>query len=315
MKASNRWSRGKKPLIEEQQEWLRDFLGYYCEYQLIEKYNPEEYHRFPTTGYLCYDGRRTNTVRRYLESLNIVKKDWGGESLNPVDEEILKILPGFSKEPVFDTKGTQKKKVTYSWEHEKDTAVSNVYDKYIDISDFTPEEMIYLFLHEKDYSFKTLKRVRYNNHTIELLCIYPKVFLETADQNIIRARALEYAQKHLDKVIAHAYGIRLRVVQEGHHNLNFSESEKLISPTGIAETLEKVERDMRLLHRARLELLVLGRIAKREGVDQYTEVITDFSVEYLTEQAPLWMNSEEKEENELMRIMLRKSTVEELELV
>lgn len=313
MKHENIWSRKKKPLEEEQQEWLRDFLGYYAEYQLNEKYEPEGIHRFPTTSYLCHDGRRTNTVRRYLESLNIIKKNWDGESLDPVDEEILKILPGFSEEPVFDTRGTQTKKNTYSWETEKESAVNNVHDKYIHINEFTPEQMIYLFLHENDYSFKILKRVRYNNHISELLCIYPKALLQTADHNIIRSRALEYAHTHLDKIFAHAYGIRLRIVQEGHHNLNFSEAKKLVDPKGIAETLEKVEGNIRLLRRARLELLVLGRIAKREGLNRYTEAITDFAVEYLTEQAPLWMDSEEREEKELARIMLRESTVEELD--
>lgn len=311
MKTEKSWSKKRKPLQEEQQEWLINFLGYYAEYQLYATYYPEKRHSFPTVFYICSDKRRLPTVRRYLETMNLIERGWSKE-IAPVDEEILKIIPGFSEEPTFDTKGTNLKEGRYSYSNDEEFPVETVHDKYLEINNFTPKQMIHVFIYQDQYSFKILSRKMYNSHA-SMLCVYPKALLNTADQNVIRIRAFEYAKEHLNVILSHAYKIRIKVIHDLDISINSSNHpEALLIPNRISEILEKVRWNMRLLHRAQLELKVLKRIIEREGVDRFPELLTNFAVEYLTEQAPLWLDSGNVIERDLARIMLRGSTVEEL---
>ena len=156
MKTKNFWEREKrKPLTEEQQEWLLYYLGYHSQEELLKRYDKNHTPKLVSATDIFNDKRRIPTVRKYLESLNLIQKGWN-KNFEPINEEILNILPSYAKEPVFDTAGIKKIQKEHSHNECETVPAKSIHDKYIKIDSLIPEQMIHIFLYQESYSFRIL---------------------------------------------------------------------------------------------------------------------------------------------------------------
>lgn len=293
--------------LGEQDRWRLLLCGLYALRELQIKYNNNVKVSNISTGYLCYDKRRTPTVRKFLEGIKLVEESFRtSEDLSPIPAEVEKLLEGFSKEPQFNTSGYITKKSSYSWEKEKQTPITDLGQVYQDTNDLNAFEIIYVYLHQDLYDFREFKhtthyrnRSRYSgktSHTNYYLKIYPLSAIPSASNSSLVASGETFAKAHATKILSAAFKLKFRALNDKEP---FTELEK------ISSRLSSVEEKLRLLHRTRRELLVLQRMAQELGDETLNKIVVDTGVAYIRRKAPLWLNSVDKEEKDLSMLVCK----------
>lgn len=281
--------------------WKLLLCGYYALRELEIKYSSNLQITKIKTGYLCGDKRRTSTVRKFLEGIKLVEEDYRtSENLTPIPEEVEKLLEGFSKEPRFNTSGYITKKASYSWEKDVHTTVMDLGQVYLNTSALNAFEIIHVYLHQNLYDFREFRHIthyqnrnRYtgkNSHIRYSLKIYPLSAIPSASNSSLIAAGESFAKSHATKILSEAFNLKFRAIDD---KKPYTELEK------ISSRLSSVEEKLRLLHRTRLELLVLQRKAQELGDKDLNNLINDTGVKYIKRRAPLWINSTDKEERNL----------------
>jgi hypothetical protein len=293
--------------LPEMNQWLILFLGYYADHKLEGKYNKEYKASSIKAGYLCHDGRRVPTVRRYLESINLIQPSYSTqEILTPIDANVEPLLAGYSKEPVFDVSGyTISKK--HHWSSDEPIAMSDRGEAYIKLDDFNAYEIIHVYLNQNEYDIKLFKHTssgsgRYGSstNTIYYVKAFPKKHIDSIDDTIIIAHNETYAKAHAQTVLSKTFRCRFRALKD---DLEF------LTLESIQKRIQKVKEKQRLLHRVLKELRVIERKSIMKGDTAYQEAILKTSMAYLKRQAPLWVNNGDLDERKLAMLILKGTSI------
>lgn len=290
--------------LPEKEQWMVSFLGYYALRKLEEKYDTKSnIDRKINASHICYDGRRIPSVRKHLGKL-ILSSYSTQDTLTPIDEEVEKLLAGYSIEPKFNVTGYKKEKENSYSSSKVTKPLEHRGEAYLDIDDLSAGEVIHIYLNQHLYdiqlfSISTTYRNR-SHYTQEHVCysvkVFPLVLLEFLDEAIIHAHNEVYAKGHAREILTHTYGCKFRVIKDDHD---------YISTTNVRCRISQVSEKVRLLQRTLKELKVLER--KLDAAPEHTNEIAIMrsSMEYITQQAPLWINSEEDDKKNLAMMVLK----------
>lgn len=310
-------------------EWLTKFLGCYAHDKLIMKYfNHNKDERFAISlNCICSDKRRAPTVRKFLESRNLIVPTYFNPVV-PIDEEVEKILSGSSKEPSFDLTAMKSR---YRHGYTEDLPMDNPEDGYKTISDFISEEYVYIYLHQEEYDFKNVTHKYTNGKTgstreSHYLKLFPKALIASLDENIVDKHIEVYALEHIQEVMSNAFGIKLYalhncvpifmdeeeraklpfhpiVYESGSHTLY--NKDKNFSREDLNNRVENVREMARFYGRALKELLVLQRHCNKLGEDQFKKHIHNTSRSILQDQAPMWLHDDNESKQALAMMVLK----------
>lgn len=282
------------------QEWLLKFLGYYVENKLRIKFNLKNDYTI-NLNFICHDKRRIPTARRFLESLNLIKLSYStSTAMDYCDEEIEKILPSQSQEPVFSTSGIIKER-KYSLDTTK--AATNRVDLYKNIDCFNSKELIHIYLNQDNYDFHILKKIHTyyrkrlpkTSERFELL-VYPKEKIENADDNIFKALVKEYADKHAREILTHALDIPFKYLDD---------KKSYTTVTEIGSHINKVLDKIGQLELIKEDLFNLRDAVKKIGEEEYSKLLTEKSIEYVENRSPIWAYKGNDEQKILATLRLK----------
>lgn len=300
--------------IGQYEMWVLLTLGHYALYKIQERYDSENTTRRPTICGLVQDGRRYPTVRKYLVEKGLIKDSFRTDTtMDFIDEEIEKLLPGSMKEPQFNTSGYIKKKREYS-SGEDLIPVTDLGEVFIDVENFNAYEIIYVYLHQNEYDFrmfstKTIStnrrnRYSYGSSTSEYihhdLKIYPLAEMSGAGDASLIAAGETYSKAHACEVLTATFGIKFR---------GLDDDKDFLTLAAINERVEKVEEKLRLLHRACAELKVLRRKAAKMGDEALSKKVIDTGLHYVRRSAPLWLNSNNREKKNLAQLLCKGTNI------
>ena len=289
--------------IPDQQRWILYLLKEYVTNKLHERYSPNVKLSPITIGSLCSDKRRTNTVWKLLNSKNLIKGYT--TALDLVPEEIEKLLLGVSiKEPEFNTSGyIETGSCSYD---KKEVPISDLGVVYLNIEELSAYEVIHVYLHQDLYDIREFK----NTHHYEKSTFYgssgqyvsykTKVFplaaITPSSEASIIAAGETYAKGHARNILTAAFGIKFRAIDN---------EKDYLSDGIISERLEAVESKLRLLRRARKELLVLQAKTTTLGDAALKDTVVKTGIKYIRRKAPIWINSKDREEKALSMLVLK----------
>lgn len=296
--------------LPEEEKWLLIYLRIYAEDQLINKYSPNNDKINQKIEYrICSDKRRYNTVRKHLCNLGVAKiKDYCGD-LVPVHEKILEIMGTLAIAPVFDTSGIFKESKVYGTSTIGIPAKNPIHC-YPVISHMNCRELMYIFLHQDEYVFA--KTVRINKvYKSYFLRVYQKNLIDSLHKNIYRAHAELYGRDHLPSLLNKMYGMNIRALYSDRHygdwrsSLCHFDKDSEVSEQHLTERLVEITRQVRLLKRACREIYRLREKIRETGQDAYNQCLVKTAVDYILENAPLWINGNDRDEKELATIFLK----------
>lgn len=131
-----------------------------------------------------------------------------------------KNAPLMAKAPMFETSGRKTVKKD-SWSEATENRLVDELGNYRELlgyqSNFTDEEMIYIYLHLSDYDYRKIVknnpagshgRHHYQASTTEYHKIYPKVLLSDLSKGVFYGHAMEYLDTHIEWVIKNVLGIK-----------------------------------------------------------------------------------------------------------
>lgn len=284
------------------QHWVILLCGFYAEKKLQEMYDLEgklDKHKYNNIriSSICSDKRRTNTVRKHLESLNLVQTSYYTDAdLVTVDEEIEKLLKGFSKEPEFHTSGYIKEKDYYS--DDKVNPVTNIGDLYRDIYEFSASEIIHVYLNHAQYNFKMFKTTstyrsrktsyQEKTHVRYDLKIFPLAALDKTDEVALLANNETYAKAHANAILSYAFDLNF---------IALDNKKPYFTVEDLETRIQQVKDKQRVLRRTLAELSVLKRKAETLK-DSYKDTILNSSLNYVRRRAPIWINDKEADASE-----------------
>lgn len=317
-------------MTAEQSTWLTKFLGCYARDKLIMKYydHNKDVRISISATHICSDGRRTPTVRGFLERQDLVMPTYA--NLVPIEEEVEKILSGFTKEPVFELTAL---KHSYSSDT---TPMDNPEDGYKVISDFISEEYVYIYLNQDKYDFKNVTHKYTNSRTGSVreshhLKLFPKALISSLDDNIVEKHIEVYALEHTQEVMSKAFGIKLNALHNyipifmdeedqkklPFHPIVYNDSgsytsynkDKTYSLEDLNNRVENVREMTRFYGRALKELLVLQRHCNQLGEDQFKKHIQNASRDILQDLAPMWLNDKDENKKKIAMMVLKGTSV------
>ena len=289
--------------LGEQEKWIRLLCGFYAEKKLEEKYDTKNAASSIRVASFCIDGRRIPTVRKFLESKGLVVSSYKTDpTLEPIDEEVEKLIPGFTKEPEFQTDGYRKEDNSYGDDNIK--PVKDLGDLYLPVNRFSAVELCYIYLNQSQYDFREFKTTNiyrdkrswsdrtYVSYTLK---IFPANAIESTDEVALLANNEDFAKKNAQTALTAAF------------NLNFKALDNK-KPYFTIEDLDarilKVEDKLRLLRRTLAELSVLKRKASQLG-DSYKDTILQANLDLIRRRAPMWLNSDNDDEKTIGKLFLK----------
>lgn len=298
----------KYPGLNDHELWTLILCSRYASKELYSKYAINCNDRIIHATSLCVDGRRIPTVRRYLESVNLIKTSYStDDNLEIIPEEIEKLIPSCStKEPEFNTSGFFSKKEHY-WQSEGTlTPITDLGEVYLDVSHLNAYEIIHLYRNQQLYDFREFKHTRYtkhhhysntsSSHSNYYLKVYPLSAVTPASDASVVAAGQAFAKDHAREVLSAAFNLKFRAIND---------SKAYTTEQAITERLADVEEKLRLLHRTRKELLVLRAKTTTLGDEALTQLVIDTGIKYIRRKAPLWMNSDDAEKKKLAMLVLK----------
>lgn len=294
--------------LTESDLWKLLFCSAYALKELFTKYGKEcDVPRISVMS-LCCDGRRTPTVRKSLMKANLMVGNSPDDNLEPIVEEVEKILQTLStKEPQFNTSGYITKK-EYSWKSDNDIRpITDLGEVYLDLHDLDAYEIIHVYLNQQLYDIREFKVNRtHTNHrgyygsskvyTSYYLKIYPLSYVNPASDASVIAAGEAFSKKHARETLSAAFNLKFRAIND---------EKEYTTKEAIDKRIDKVEEKIRLLQRTRKELRVLQAKATTLGDEALKKLTIDTSIKYIKRKAPLWMNSDDTEKKKLAMLVLK----------
>jgi hypothetical protein len=305
-----RWNDETYKHLPEKEQWLVNFLGHYAALKLNKKYDTKSKLQSPVinAGYLCCDGRRIPTIRKHLN--NLIEPSYPtNDILTPKDEEVEKLLAGYSVEPKFNTTGYRKTKEN-SWSEEVLIPIQDRGRAYRNIDKLSAGEVIHVYLNQHLYDIQlftvtTVRKGSYGNGSSDnhryFVKVFPIALIDTLDDAILHAHNETFAKSHAKEVLSASLGCRFRAIKDDKGFLSLAES---------TQRIWDVEDKMRILRRTLKELKVLQRNIAKVGDEQFKSNVIATSYEYLRMYAPLWVNNDkDSDRKELAMLMLKGSSL------
>lgn len=295
--------------LPEKEIWTILLLGNYALKKLEGVYDGKNNHTQITTSSFSSDRRRAPTIRKHLISLGLINNSYSfNDNLRLIDDEVEKILGGYSIEPKFNTTGyIEQRKNSYSSDMEL-TPVTDLSDVYRGIEDLNAYELIHVYLNQGLYDFKIFKttsiyrnRKSFGDNSYDRydLKLYPISALEVTDGAALIANSETFAKNHAREILTAAFGCKFKCL---------SDDKEYMTKDAVSKRLENLEDKLRRLHRARKELLILQRKLDTLGEEALQKKLFSTSFEYIHTQAPLWINNQEdKTKNELAVLICKGS--------
>lgn len=295
--------------LKEKEVWTILFLGNYALRKLEEIHDDKNKRTYISVGNICPDARRAPTVRKHLFSLGLLSGVCAiDENLTPVEEEIEKILRGYSIEPKFNTSGyITKNRNSYSSDTEL-IPVTDLSEVYIGIDDLNAYELIHVYLNQELYDFKIFKTTSIyrdkrtcNNSSYDRydLKLYPISALEVTDGAALKANSETFAKNHAREILTAAFGCKFKCI---------SDDKEYMTKEAVTKRLENLEDKLRRLQRSRKELLILQRKLNTLGEEALQKKLFSTSFEYIHTQAPLWINNQEDRTKNELAILICKGS-------
>jgi hypothetical protein len=270
---------------------------------------------FPITS-VCSDKRRMPTVRKYLSGLKLID-DCSYHSLNPVDDEVEKILPGSSVEPSFDLTA---KKTSSSY-----LPLDTPTEGYRGMHSFSSKELIHIYLNQKDYDFYVVISGRNSEH--KTLRLFKKSLIGSLDENIVTNHIEKYALEHIQEILREAFRVKIQALHNYQYVYTRDEDEDplpydsfvynvtsagthfdkeaVFGEKDLSDRIEKVSELVRFFGRALKELLVLQRHCQKMGSDTFREHILNTCRTHLQDMAPMWMTDDDKDKRDIALMVLK----------
>lgn len=276
--------------IPEREQWTLLLCGNYALNQLLTKYEKSNSTRLTyRLGCYCSDKRRYPTVIKQFRSLNLITEAYQ-DSITPCDSEIEKLLPGFSKEPTFNTQG-YKKESEYSYSsREVIKPLKEKGEAYRPLSDMNAFEVIYVYLNQDKYDFEefkhttsiTNKKRYYSTNTFDTYTVkvFPKEFNDTLEDGIIAENIKEYAKKNAREILSTAFKLNLKAIDD---NLPY------FSIKDLQKRLAEVTNKIRVLEIVQIELQAILMDTESMSEEAYLDKILSAARDYTTAQSPLWI--------------------------
>jgi hypothetical protein len=284
--------------LPERKRWLIHLLSLYAESKLTTMYENKTM-RYTIRG-VCPDRRRVPTVRKYLEDLNLIQPSYhSNEEIAMREEEIEKLLPGYTKEPEFNTSGVTPIK-KYSYSEDKSEAISDPGIVYQRLRDLGAYETIYVYLHQDDYVFQKFTETYRNSRSVSgseynFVSIFPKKHIDILNDNILKAQNEEFAKTHPKEVLSKLLKIRFRNIKDDDFCLTLEDTSRCISET---------QKSLRFYSRLLKEYKILERHLTKTGDEAFKSSVIKTSRDYITRKAPLWIVGEDKEKKKLAQMFL-----------
>lgn len=293
----------------ETERWKVKLLGDYALKKLLKIYDPERLKKFnPLLSHYSEDKRRIPTVRRSLEDEHLIFPSYNtNDSITFMPDAIEKILPGFSKEPEFDTKGYIVKR-EYSSLPPDIIPLKNRGDLYreIDSYDFNAYEIIHIYLNQKDYDFRIFKTTYihknkksfYGYGTTEYfsLKVFPLKLIQEADKNILDANINDYIKNNAGEILTETFETPFNCI---------GNDKPFLSQKEVTERLYEVRDKIRHLQYVEKELATLETKFIEKGNKECTKTILEKGYEYVIERSPLWITDEDNDNKELAMMILK----------
>jgi hypothetical protein len=294
--------------LPERDLWQLLLLGHYAQNKIKGKYDDKNK---PSPIYargFCQDGRRVPTVRKFLHSKGLISFSWGtDDTFIPEEEACENLLSGSMKKPEFNTSGYTTKKKEYSYSKEETIPVTDLSQVYKEVDDLNAYEVIYVYLHQKDYDFKVFTTTthysgnrrngfsnkKYDSYTLKL---YPVSALDTMDEKTYTANSETFARNHAKEILTAAFDLKFRALHDDKEYMSLKE---------VTKRIWDVEDKMRLLRRTLKELKVLQRKAGGLGDKALQKKLMSTSASYIKRKAPLWLNSKDSEKKELSLLVCK----------
>lgn len=295
--------------LPEKEIWTILLLGNYALRKLEEIHDDKNKRTYISVGNLCPDARRAPTVRKHLFSLGLINNSYSfDDNLRLIDDEVEKILGGYSIEPKFNTTGyVEKSKNSYSSDMEL-TPVTDLSEVYRGIDDLNAYELIYVYLNQGLYDFKIFKTTSIyrdkrtcNNSSYDRydLKLYPISALDITDGAALIANSETFAKNHAREILTAAFGCKFKCL---------SDDKEYMTKEAVTKRLENLEDKLRRLQRSRKELLILQRKLNTLGEEALQKKLFSTSFEYIHTQAPLWINNQEDRTKNELAILICKGS-------
>ncbi len=325
------WNNEEYKDMPEKDIWVIKLCGYYTEKSLFKKYTPDIKTSEIKISDICHDLRRINTVRKHLESLNLIvpAPAWLKMGiLNPVEEDIEKILSDYATKPKFNISGIKKEK-EYSYSTEKESPVKCRLDCYKKIDTMLAGEIIYIYLHQDEYDFQKITK-KMNKYSETALRVYPVNGIDTLEENILNAKLNKFAKENVQEILSKVSGSKIQALYNRYREYSFDEgeisgkhftkeaylpvaeydSDSQFTLTDIQNRIALVKKQQRFLDRALYELLMLQKQAQDLGEEKFQETILETTRETITERAPIWaFDTENTSKRELALTLLKGTSI------
>jgi len=321
------WNNEEYKGMPEKDIWVIKLCGYYTEKRLFNKYTHNAKNSVLKISYICHDLRRINTVRKHLESLNLIvpAPAWLKEEiLNPVEENIEKILSNYATKPKFNISGIKKEK-KYSYSTEKESPVKCRLDCYKKIYTMLAGEIIYIYLHQDEYDFQEVIK-KSSNYTETTLRVYPVNSIDTLEENILNAKISKFAKENVQEILSKVLGSEIQTFHNRYREYSWDEgktpdkhftkeaylpvaeydSDSQFTLIDIQNRITLVKEQQRFLDRALYELLMLQKQAQDLGEEKFQETILETTRRTITEMAPIWaFDTEDTSKREIALTLLK----------
>jgi hypothetical protein len=140
----------------------------------------------------------------------------------------------------------------------------------------------------------------FNEYIHHNLKIYPLAEMSGAGDASLIAAGETYSRAHACEVLTATFEIKFRALDD---------SKDFLTLEAIHNRVEKVEEKLRLLHRTYAELKVLQRKAAKMGDKALSKRVIDTGLKYVRRSAPLWLNSDDRDKNNLAQLLCKGTNI------
>lgn len=276
--------------IMDKKQVIEKYLHKYVDLQLRNKYmNKKEEIPYESMILICmsYDDiKNAKEIKPLIISLlrenNIIKDN--GE---PNHTEIEKLLS------LSEYNDTLHQRTSIYKTGFQQKIIRNKTEAFQDILNIKRKQLIYVYNNQDKYLFKQLGN---------RLHFISKEEYNNLNKMVLRQHAYAYIKEHPKKCLSYAFNLRFKAISASIQTSYINYGKR--TDEYIAPDIDRVELDMIVLKRLSRELKIIQRYHIRWGKEKYHQFLTDKIIEYLKFSAPLWINSEEKYEKYISRLVL-----------
>ena len=289
------------------QETITDYIGAYAFWAIREAYRVEHGAEIRTEfsvglADVCYYQRQQEMARRAIQSAGLCHS-WNLS--DPSVEKILEVAPQYWSEPTFSGGDTLPKERT----------TKDRYAAYRRVDGLTKAQAIYVWRHLDEYDFVMITEnihtsggYRYSAYgtvrTNEVLSLYPKARLQTAETEIYWSKLKAYADSHLGTCLGLMTGHKYPMLDAKNSLQHQSDPFISLNLDLIPEAIIKAQDMIMHLTTGIQELTALGeQIEIAGGGAAYKEKMYQALYEYLRRMFPVHMVPTEEDE-ELQELAL-----------